>query len=63
MALKASSDVTDSALIIGQEPDLMRGGFVSGQSYLGDLSEFNIWISSLFIFCIGRVSIFRLDAV
>ena len=43
VAMKASNEVIDSALIFGQEPDEMRGGFVAGEAFLGHLSEFNIW--------------------
>ena len=41
--IKNSSEVYDSALIFGQEPDNMRGGFDPGQSFIGDLAEFNLW--------------------
>ena len=47
VALKASSNMSDFALIFGQEPDKIRGGFQKGQSYLGHLSEFNIWNHTL----------------
>ena len=43
VAMKASNRVYESALIFGQEPDKMGGGFDKGQAYLGQLSEFNIW--------------------
>ena len=43
LALKASYEVIDAALIVGQEPDSMRGGFNRREAYLGQLSEFNIW--------------------
>ena len=43
VALKASSKMKEWALIFGQEPDEMRGGFVRGQAYIGHLSGFNIW--------------------
>ena len=35
--------MSDYALIFGQEPDEMRGGFQKDEAYLGYLSEFNIW--------------------
>ena len=41
--IKNSSEVYDSALIFGQEPDVMRGDFDSQQSFMGDLAEFNLW--------------------
>ena len=43
VALKASNEMNDYALIFGQEPDIMRGGFDKGEAYIGYLSEFNIW--------------------
>ena len=43
IALKSSSEMHDWALILGQEPDKIRGGFAKAQSYLGYISEFNIW--------------------
>ena len=41
--LTSSTEVYDAALIFGQEPDKMRGGFDKGQASIGDLSEFNLW--------------------
>ena len=41
--IKGSDMMYDTALIFGQEPDTMRGGFDKSQAYLGELSEFNIW--------------------
>ena len=32
-----------TSLIFGQEPDSFRGGFDKDQSYIGSLSEFNVW--------------------
>ena len=43
LPLKPSQEMHDAALIFGQEPDVMRGGFNKGQAYLGELSELNIW--------------------
>ena len=43
LALKSSYEMSDSALVFGQEPDSMRGGFSKEEAYLGQLSEFNIW--------------------
>ena len=43
VALKASTEMSDHALIFGQEPDMIRGGFDKGEAYIGHLSEFNIW--------------------
>ena len=42
-AIKASSEMSDHALIFGQEQDSIRGSFERGESYIGHLSEFNIW--------------------
>ena len=39
--------MSDSALLFGQEPDTIRGGFEKQQAYLGHLSEFNIWSRAL----------------
>ena len=46
-ALKGSSQMQDFAFIFGQEPDALRGGFNRYQSFLGDLTGFNIWNYSL----------------
>ena len=43
VAMKASNETYDAALIFGQEPDAMRGGFESDQVFIGQLMEFNIW--------------------
>ena len=43
VALRASSEMNDYALIFGQDPDRMRGGFEKEQAFLGHLSELNIW--------------------
>ena len=42
-----SSMVYDSAFVVGQEPDSMRGRFVKGEAFTGDISELNIWDRSL----------------
>ena len=34
LPLKASYEMSNAALIFGQEPDLMRGGFNKGQAFL-----------------------------
>ena len=47
LALKASKEMSDSALIFGQEQDKIRGGFGKAEAYIGHLSEFNIWNSTL----------------
>ena len=41
--LKKSTDVFDSAIVFGQEPDSIRGSYDQYQSFIGDVSEFNIW--------------------
>ena len=33
----------DSAFIIGQEPDEIRGGYEANQAYIGDIAELNVW--------------------
>ena len=43
VAMKDSEKMFDTALIFGQEPDVMRGKFDNLQAFLGDLCEFNIW--------------------
>ena len=45
--IKNSTGIYDSALIFGQEPDNIRGGFESFQAFIGDLAEFNIWNHTL----------------
>ena len=47
VAMKASSDEIDGALIFGQEPDSMRGGFSKDEAFIGQLSELNIWNRTL----------------
>ena len=42
-----STTIFDSALIFGQEPDEMRGGFDPFQAFMGDLADFNLWNSIL----------------
>ena len=41
--MSKSTEVYDSAFIIGQEPDSMRGSFEKDESFPGDISELNIW--------------------
>ena len=36
-------EMYDSALIFGQEPDIMRGKYDKKEAYLGNLAELNIW--------------------
>ena len=43
MAIQGSSEMYGASLIFGQEPDLFRGGFDRSQSFIGHLSEFNVW--------------------
>ena len=38
-----SQEMYDYAFIFGQEPDQLRGSFEKDQSFLGDLSELNLW--------------------
>ena len=35
--------VSEDAFIFGQEPDSMKGGYDSLETFIGDLSELNIW--------------------
>lgn len=41
--IRGSSSVYDSAFIIGQEPDSMRGDFSKAQAFPGEIAELNIW--------------------
>ena len=41
--LQSSSEMYDSALIFGQEPDNIRGDFDPFQAFIGELAELNIW--------------------
>ena len=41
--IKRSKDVYDSSIIIGQEPDKMRGNFDQAQTFYGKVAEFNMW--------------------
>jgi hypothetical protein len=41
--LQNSSEMYDFALIFGQEPDKIKGGFDPFQAFIGDLAELNIW--------------------
>ena len=43
LALRASTEMSKYALILGQEQDEVGGGFQKGEAYIGHLSEFNIW--------------------
>ena len=42
-----STSAFDSAFIIGQEPDSMRGNFDEGEAFPGDISELNVWDRAL----------------
>lgn len=41
--IKGVGEVFDAALIFGQEPDLLRGGYDKYQAFFGDLTELNVW--------------------
>ena len=43
LAIQGSSEMYGASLIFGQEPDSFRGGFDRSQSFIGHLSEFNVW--------------------
>ena len=43
VAIKGFEKMSTTALIFGQEPDMIRGEFDSLEAYLGELSELNIW--------------------
>ena len=47
VAIWDSREMSDSALLFGQEPDTIRGGFEKDEAYLGHMSEFNIWNRTL----------------
>ena len=42
-----STSAFDSAFIVGQEPDSMRGNFDEGEAFPGDISELNVWDRAL----------------
>lgn len=41
--INSAGEMFDVALIFGQEPDSMRGGYDKFQAFIGDLTELNIW--------------------
>ena len=41
--IKSNGRVYDSAFIIGQEPDSMRGNYSKTQAFPGAIAELNIW--------------------
>ena len=41
--MPGTDNSSDSAFIIGQEPDSMRGGYTKSQAFPGEISELNIW--------------------
>ena len=43
LAMRGAQKMYDTALIFGQEPDIMRDEFDHFEAYLGELCEFNIW--------------------
>ena len=43
LAMRGAQKMYDTALIFGQEPDIMRDEFDNFEAYLGELCEFNIW--------------------
>ena len=47
MAIDDASKLHDAAFLFGQEPDIMRGQFDKNEAFLGELSELNIWNSTL----------------
>ena len=42
-AIKGSSEMDESSLIFGQEPDSIRYRLDSHPAFIGDISEFNVW--------------------
>jgi hypothetical protein len=42
-AINASRYLKDSSIILGQEPDTMRGNYDATQAFYGKLAEFNMW--------------------
>ena len=47
LALRASTEMSNFALLLGQEQDEVGGGFQKGEAFIGYLSELNIWNSIL----------------
>ena len=45
--IPGSKTTYDHSLILGQEPDGIRGGFDEDQAFFGTISEFNIWNDTL----------------
>ena len=43
MWINGSANVQESAFIVGQEPDAIRGGYNPYQSFRGEISELNMW--------------------
>ena len=43
LAMRGDEKMYDTALIFGQEPDMIRDEFDPFEAYLGELCEFNIW--------------------
>lgn len=42
-AINASESVYDASIILGQEPDTIRGDYDPTQAFFGELAEFNMW--------------------
>ena len=45
--IEASAKVLDSSFIIGQEPDIIDGGFSDAQVFMGEITELNMWNETL----------------
>ena len=56
LPLHDSKSSIDSALIVGQDPDEMNGGFDSAEAFIGEISELNMWSPMLDIESIHSVA-------
>ena len=41
--IEGSNEAVDSAFILGQEPDTIRGGYNAEQALSGDITQLNVW--------------------
>ena len=41
--IQGSATAYNHSFVIGQEPDMIRGGFAEDQAFFGVISEFNLW--------------------
>ena len=45
--IPGTENFKEYAFILGQEPDILRGGFSAGQAFYGSISELNLWNQSI----------------